>query len=202
MEYSSDRSKPQGHYHHGDLRKALIEAALEIVGTQGIDALTLRSVSKKLGVSHAAPIYHFPTKGDLILAVAQEGFRILADRLWMAYEGKLEGRMMRVGLAYLGFASENPNHYRVMFGPELSDVPKRTEGFLQESDRAFEVLARISGDTGGAEGLGARSLQIWSLVHGMIMLKLGPLKSRLPENSDAWYQNLMEEVLDQTVKSL
>lgn len=194
--------KPTGTYHHGDLRRALIEAALEIVGTKGVDALTLRSVSRMLGVSHAAPVYHFPTKGDLIIAVAQEGFRKLADRLEAACEGPVEGRIIRVGVAYLDFARENPNHYRVMFGPELSAVPTKNESFMQESDRAFAALATISGEPMLPEAFGATSLHLWSLVHGLVMLKMGPLRHRLPPGSDEWFYEVMKQVLKQAVAPL
>lgn len=195
MEKESKQRKPLGRYHHGELRKALIDTALEMVETGGLEALTLRAVAHRLGVSHAAPIYHFPTKADLILAMAEEGFRLFADSLESALAVSPEGDVGRVGQAYIAFALGHPNHYRVMFGSELTTFRGMPPSFLAESERAFAVLARISGDSNAPHGLGLHSLYLWSLVHGMAMLKLGPLRSRVAPEDEAWLQSLMEEVI-------
>ena len=195
MEPESKQKKPLGRYHHGELRRALIDTALEIVETEGLEALTLRAVAHRLGVSHAAPIYHFPTKADLILALAEEGFRLFADSLESALEGSLEGGVERVGQAYMAFALGHPNHYRVMFGLELTTIRGMPESFRAESERAFTVLAKISDDLNAPGGLGLRSLYLWSLVHGLVMLKLGPLRSRVAPEEEAWLLGLMHEVI-------
>ena len=158
------RKKPEGRYHHGDLRNALLASALEIVEQSGFDALTLRAVALRLGVSHAAPVYHFPTKADLVGALAEEGFRLFADALESAAHGERTDRLMRVGRAYLEFARCHPNHYSIMFGPELSAILVPTPGFLAESNRALGVLIETSGDRPSPFPLGERALFVWSVV--------------------------------------
>lgn len=195
MERSSS-AKPRGQYHHGDLRAALLATALDILETEGWNALTLRAVAARLGVSHAAPVYHFPTKNDLLLALAEEGFRLLADEL-VAVQGEGLERLTAVGQAYLGFASRYPQHFRLMFGPELPRLGYDHPGYVTESERAFAVLVEVAGDQGAPGGLGEGTLYAWSLVHGLAMLSSGPLPSRLPEGAGPWFEALRSRVLAQ-----
>ena len=201
MEKKATHRKPEGHYHHGDLRKAIIETALEIVDTEGIGSLTLRAVSLRLGVSHAAPVYHFPSRAALILALAEEGFRLFADELERAYSTEPSDGIRLVGRAYLQFALSHKNHYRIMFGPELTAVPNMTPSFLAESERAFAVLSLISGDALDG-GLSKKSLYLWSVAHGLVMLKLGPLLSRASAEDEPQLLSLMDQVMLEAVSHL
>src|SRR5258708_1624307 len=80
MESHTDRQKPKS-YHHGDLRNALIQAGLELLAEGGAEALDLRKVARRAGVSHAAPYRHFADKQALIVAITEEGFHWLAERI-------------------------------------------------------------------------------------------------------------------------
>src|SRR5688572_10368039 len=110
--------KPKDQYHHGDLRRALLQAALRTIQKHGFAALTLRAVGDELGVSRTALYRHFADKSALLTAVAAEGFRMLRVQLSEAWEGKGRGLpgFDAMGEAYVRFALEHPWHYRVMFG--------------------------------------------------------------------------------------
>jgi AcrR family transcriptional regulator len=173
-------------YHHGDLRQALLGAALRTIQKQGVHALTLRAVGKDLGVSQTALYRHFADKAALLAAVAREGFRLLRLALLAGWEagGKgLEG-FRAMGEAYVRFAVENPSHYRVMFGANL-DQPKRDPELAAEGAGAFQALVDALVELQRAE-LVLRdnprelALFVWSIVHGLAMLALdGRLKQHL-----------------------
>lgn len=152
-------------YHHGDLRRAVLEASLQLISQEGLEGLTLRAVAKKLGVSHAAPVYHFATRADLLGALAEEGFRLFAEALEVASRGGTEGRLLRVGRAYLDFAWSQPQLYRVIFGSELSTQAVLSPGLQAASERSMNCLK---------EAAGANALLCWAVVHGLVQLRTGP----------------------------
>ena len=110
--------KPRRPYHHGNLRRALLDEALATIRAEGVDGLTLREIGARLGVSRTALYRHFADKRALLAAVATEGFRTLRQQLVAAWEEGGRGRAAfeAMGVAYVRFAVANPSHYRVMFG--------------------------------------------------------------------------------------
>src|SRR5215212_8272090 len=104
-------------YHHGDLPRTLLQAALEAIAESGPGALSLRDLARRAGVSHAAPAYHFGDKAGLLTAVATEGYELLADALTRARE--TSDSFLDVGVAYVGFAVDHRAHFEVMFRPDL-----------------------------------------------------------------------------------
>src|SRR3954467_7948535 len=103
-------------YHHGDLSRALVEAARRILETEGPAALSLRAVAREAGVSPAAPYHHFKDKGELLDAVAKEGWAELNALMSKAKAAaEAQGQLTALGLAYVGFARDNPALYRVMY---------------------------------------------------------------------------------------
>src|SRR5688572_20608478 len=111
------RKRPD-RYHHGDLRRALVQEAVRTIHKNGVDSLTLRAVGEQLGVSRTALYRHFADKAALLAAVAGEGFRLFRLELLAAWQ---QGRNARegfdaMGVAYVRFAIRNPSHYRIMFG--------------------------------------------------------------------------------------
>src|SRR5690606_32088555 len=105
--------KPKDRYHHGDLRQALLQAAVRTLQKQGYEALTLRAVGEELGVSRSALYRHFADKAALLTAVASEGFRLLRAGLVGAWEAGGKGRagFEAMGEAYVRFALDNRWHY-------------------------------------------------------------------------------------------
>lgn len=172
------RRKPAGRYHHGDLRRALVAEAVRTIDRHGVDALTLRSIGDRLGVSRTALYRHFSDKPALLAAVGREGFRLLRVALTEAWEQHGRGRpgFEAMGLAYVRFAVAHPAHYRVMFGGFIESCAKDDE-FVQEAKAAFQVLvdALVEQQQAGLVRpddplLLAR--MIWSLVHGIAMLAI------------------------------
>jgi AcrR family transcriptional regulator len=169
-------------YHHGDLRRAILVAAIEAIRRDGVDALSLRALAREAGVSHAAPAHHFGDRSGLLTAIAAEGFELLADAL----AGTLDrtGSFLEVGVAYVRFAVDNPAHFAVMYLPEL----------LRNEDPALNVARGRASDIlyGGVESAapGADALRAgvaaWSLVHGLATLYLsGNLPPALGDDPEA-----------------
>jgi AcrR family transcriptional regulator len=103
-------------YHHGDLRRALVDAARRLLEAEGPSALSLRAVAREAGVSPAAPYHHFKDKAELLDAVAHEGWTMLQEEMAKA-KGLAHGphQLTALGIAYVVFARENPALYRVMY---------------------------------------------------------------------------------------
>src|SRR5215831_13212847 len=110
--------KPTKPYHHGDLRRALLDEAVRTIQTHGVEHLTLRTVGAHLGVSRSALYRHFADKQSLLATVGEEGFRKLRQAIADAWERNGRGRrgFEAMGRAYVQFAIAHPSHYRVMFG--------------------------------------------------------------------------------------
>ena len=163
-------------YHHGDLRNALIQATLLLIEERGPNGFTLREAARRAGVSQAAPYRHFADKTALLVAVAQQGFETLAERMenaMAAHLGELGDELRSAGRAYVEFALERPARYQIMFGSAVQgeSVPKLDEA----SRRAFKLLveAIVRGQEAGEVRPGDPvhfALTSWSLSHGLATL--------------------------------
>lgn len=164
-------------YHHGNLREALVAAALDLISTKGPAGFTFAEAARQAGVSAAAPYRHFRDRDTLIADVARRGFELFAERLTAAWnEGKPAAltALHRLGRAYLEFARAEPAYYAAMFeaGLPLADHPECREA----SDRAFTVLRAACEAVAAAMPAGRRppammmALHIWSLSHGVASL--------------------------------
>jgi len=170
------RRKRAGQYHHGDLRRALIDQALETVDRLGAEGLTLRAVGEALGVSRTALYRHFADKQALVAAVAREGFRMLRLALVEAWEENGRGRagFDAMGEAYLRFAVAHPSHYRVMFGRFVESGARDPE-LIEEAAAAFQALVDALVELqreGQARKDDPQMLArfVWSVTHGIAML--------------------------------
>lgn len=173
-------------YHHGDLRRGLIDAALALVAEGSLADLSLREVARRAGVTYGAPYHHFADKSALLAAVARQGFEELVSELERAAARKttLQAELLAMAEAYIAFAMAHASHYRVMFLPgvkqsldadELHAAADRAFGLLQarvarakleESERAHQMLA----------------MTIWAALHGLSLLAIdGVLQSKYPE---------------------
>jgi AcrR family transcriptional regulator len=169
------RRKPPSRYHHGDLRRALVEQALRTIQTEGVRGLTLRGVGETLGVSRTALYRHFADKNALLVEVAREGFRTFRLELVDAWERGGRGRQAfeDMGVAYVRFAVVNPSHYRVMFGGFV--VVGADAALQQEAAGAFQalvdaIIALQQQRLMRADDPLQLARFIWSLVHGIAML--------------------------------
>src|SRR2546428_10887865 len=116
-------------YHHGNLRQALIDAALELIEERGVPALTLREVARRVGVTHAAPQRHFAGRAALVAAVAEQGFRGLGAHVAaVRASARTPAQQLRaLGVAYVEYALAHPAHLRVMFSPEVADKSRHPQ---------------------------------------------------------------------------
>ncbi len=181
--YRSNRSRARRRpYHHGNLKDALLEAALELIAELGPQAFTLREVARRAGVSHNAPYRHFREKDELLAAVAAQGFERLTQAMnESASHGKtaLE-RWQLSGEGYIAFALRWPQHFFVMFdsGFDLANYPE----CAAPSKSAFNALLHFIEDAQAEGALAAGdpqplALTSWSAVHGLAKLAIS---NRLP----------------------
>lgn len=171
-------------YHHGDLRNGLIAEGLRLVETAGADGFSLREAARGLGVTANAAYRHFADKSDLLTAIAAHGFGILSDRLQAsidaAGEEQAPARLQILGRAYVAFAVERPELFRLMFGPsglcQILRLPPTNSGSL-----AGQILNGILDDMVGQGQMSAMArdgalLRVWSAIHGFGMLALDGLE--------------------------
>jgi len=189
-------------YHHGDLRRALLDEALVLIGEKGVEHLSLREVAARVGVSHAAPYHHFADKTALIFALGQDGMGHLDDRMAAAEKAASDdaaARLLGIGTAYVLFAVENPEYYAAFTAPEMRTAQVSPDGSAQEYAAAVAgsndgehhgdrtpgetwvrllnaVLAcQASGDLPPGDPV-ILGVYLWSLVHGLAELwRTGPL---------------------------
>lgn len=163
-------------YHHGNLRRALLDEALATIRTEGVDGLTLREIGARLGVSRTALYRHFADKRALLAAVATEGFRTLRQQLVAAWEEGGRGRAAfdAMGVAYVRFAVANPSHCRAMFGGFVNgrapepELDTEARGAFQALVDALAALQREGLVRGGDTAMVAT--HVWAVVHGVAML--------------------------------
>jgi AcrR family transcriptional regulator len=196
------KKKRSDRYHHGDLRRALLQEALRTIQMDGVEGVTLRTVGQRLGVSRTALYRHFADKPALLAAVGREGFRLLRLTLREAWEQNGRGRQGfdAMGIAYVRFAVDHPAHYRVMFGGFIESCAKDAE-FVEEAKAAFQVLVDSLVEQQGA-GLVRNddplllARMIWSLVHGIAMLVIdGQLRGQ-DERGEALNRYAIERIRD------
>jgi AcrR family transcriptional regulator len=167
-------------YHHGDLKNTLIKAAISLIAEKGPNAISLRAVAKRAGVSHSAPYRHFKDKGALLMAIAESGFNALATRTReasQAFPDDPTRQLQAASIAYVELAVENPEITQLMFGGFIT--PDECSGTLAEaSERAFNSLLSLieSGKAAAVfrdEPTEELALAAWSMMHGLAMLIIG-----------------------------
>lgn len=166
-----DADQERRRYHHGDLRRALLEAAVAAITERGPTALSLREVARRVGVSHAAPIHHFGDKPGLMTAVAEQGYRLLAQELRSAWENT--GSFLEVGVAYVRFAVRRRAHFEVMYRPDLyrPEDPALVAAKRAAAGLLYGPVASVGSEDQGFDRRLA-GLAAWSLVHGLATLWL------------------------------
>ncbi len=165
-------------YHHGDLRRAIIDAAEAELAERGLDGFSMRRVSARVGVSHAAPAHHFGGVSGLIDALAERGFQRLLACMIARQEDAPDTpyeQLIASGLGYLEFALAHPAPFRLIFG--LPKGPDLHPDVVAAGEAAFMHLARNVAALHGAEPLahpGAQEevLACWTRVHGIAELML------------------------------
>jgi AcrR family transcriptional regulator len=204
----SAKSQP---YHHGDLRRALIDTALQLVTEEQDWTFSLREVARRAGVSHRAPYNHFPEKLDLLAAVAAVGFERLRDGMLTAMAGvdRPEALLLTVCQTYVRLGLKNPALYRLMFGPALSNTGSSDRPTVARAAGAQaravleEVILRgaLSGvfavSPENPSDLALTALSVWSAAHGLTMLVI----DRIPR-ADLLVDDMIERLLRMVIEGL
>ncbi len=168
--------QPRPPYHHGDLARALLKAADEIIAEEGLEAFTLRSCARRAGVSHAAPAHHFKDRAGLLSAYAASIFRDLTasvqERIAAAGDDGY-ARLKMVGLAYIQFAIQRPSAFRLVFRCEA--LEKDSPEMKEAGDACLQVLIDVVQGLmpeAAKDVVLLHTMMAWSLVHGFATLWL------------------------------
>jgi AcrR family transcriptional regulator len=178
MSWRKDQGRSERGYHHGNLKEALLQAALGLIAEKGAAGFTFADAARMAGVSPAAPYRHFRDRDELLSNIAQRGFEQFEAALSQAWD---DGRpdtvtaFERVGKAYLAFAREEPAFYSAMFE---SGLPLEVSPSLQASaERAFAVIRAAAERLAALAPQGSprppalmMALHIWSMSHGVASL--------------------------------
>ncbi|MFZ5670839.1 MAG: TetR/AcrR family transcriptional regulator [Pseudomonadota bacterium] len=175
-------------YHHGDLRRALVEAACRILENEGPSALSLRAVAREAGVSPAAPYHHFKDKGELLDAVAHVGWDKLGEGMVgaRARANDISTLMTEIGVAYVEFAQQHPALYRVMYDASR-DKEMLPEGMQDNEDSAYcmvrDTFRKVAGPGVEDSDIELATIAAWCAAHGLAEMngfrQFDPLKTAL-----------------------
>ena len=168
---------PKRGYHHGDLKRALVDGALRLIEDKGPTGFTLSEAAREAGVTPAAVYRHFEGREDLIAEAARQGYEIFGDLMEYAYakgQPSALASFEATGRAYLAFARKYPGHYVAMFesgistqrSPELNDVATRAMGVLERA--AEQLSAHIPEEKRAPPQM--FSAHIWAMSHGVVEL--------------------------------
>ncbi|MBD3646827.1 MAG: TetR/AcrR family transcriptional regulator [Pseudomonadales bacterium] len=190
-------------YHHGALREALLEAGDELLRERGYTGFTLRECARRAGVSHAAPKHHFGDVQNFLSEIAANGFRRLTDRLRdeIGKARNLDEEFIATTRAYVGFAEENPEHFRLMFRRDLlNESDSLVDAVLQTYTVLTNVILRqraepeiTQPDLSDRLSIGTLIEDIligWSHIHGFANLQLEDHLKMIPEEK---FQSLLEK---------
>ena len=164
-------------YHHGDLRKKLLETALEIISEHGLEKISMRGLGRRLGVSRTAPYRHFSDKSALLCAIAEQGYKRLTAAMNYPNQQLSDDpltRLKNTGIAYVEFAVSNPVHYRIMFGNEILES-KRTPELVKSAETTFNELlnaVKVCRNEGVVKPFDPYIVAntLWSMTHGISTL--------------------------------
>lgn len=169
------QSRPRERYHHGDLKRALVEAALATVERDGHEALSLSGLADAAGVARSAPYRHFESRDALLAAVAAEGFEVLMTELQQAAQSQAPADIVRrAAEALLGFAERRPNLFRLMFRSELLVKPggphPELKGPADLAYRRLETAVALALPGADERTVKASTAAVWSAVFGFAVL--------------------------------
>lgn len=171
-------------YHHGNLKSALVEQAIQLLETEGMAALSLRRVARDTGVSQAAPYSHFKDKRGLLAAVASEGYKRFGARMRREADANPEHYTLSLGKGYVFFALDNPALFHLMFDGDIAEYLD-LEAPGKEAYVSYQLLVDgvAQRPIGGAKNPLGKTLDTavaWSFVHGLATLLLN--KNLAPED--------------------
>lgn len=192
MATKKSSAKPAEAYHHGDLRKALISAAMTQIDKAGPHEVSLAALARDLGVSQSAPYRHFSDKDKLLAAVATEGFRMFVLALRKSIQG-LSGKqaLFAMGKAYVEFGRARPGLYNLMFASGIVANASENDDVKLIARESFSVLEEAIPASRNRQ---LKALGIWSGLHGTVMLERENLIRG--EYFNVTLDRLLEQIVD------
>ena len=191
-------------YHHGNLRKALLDRAAHVIAEQGIESLSLRALARDLGVSHAAPSRHFADKSQLLQALASEGDRQFIDYIFASAEAAGDNPLERyaaMGKAYIRFSLEFPAYYKTISHPDV--IAHADEELRETSERRKEIIhnaARAAQAAGWLPDESTDDVVMFSIatVHGVAGMLTDPLHGpkHTSRDSNILIENMVRLIID------
>ena len=174
------REKLKAPYHHGDLKNTLIDVALAHIARSGASSLSLREVARDAGVSHSAAYRHFANKENLLVAIAEQGFRLLGETMGAAaraHAGDPAGALQAAGVAYVEFAVSHLEHLQIMFGGSIADA-NDYPSLVAAADETYGALSQTVAQASKSGQLRSGNdkmiaLTCWATVHGLSQLIAG-----------------------------
>ncbi|WP_422557427.1 TetR/AcrR family transcriptional regulator [Sulfuricurvum sp.] len=176
---NNEPAKKTSPYHHGNLKESLVETALEMIDKEGLDSVTLRDLTQRLGTSRTAVYRHFESKESLILGVIQKGYEQLDLMFTPIFEDRTQSvaqRFERMGRSYLDFAIAHPNLYRLLFGDNYRQEREEICDYKNESQATglYALIGLLL--EAQEEGIIARenpmiqAATVWASIHGLASL--------------------------------
>ena len=197
---SMEKSKKS--YHHGNLREELIEKGIEVINEAGEEKLSLRKVAKMCGVSNAAPYTYFKKKSDLLYAMSDYIWGILAvelDRTRKKYENQ-EDLLVKLGKTYVMFFCENHKYYHFMISRKNMkiDLFSKFSEIENNNEKAFSILKIEAIKILEKMGVPNQAMQdkiiaMWALVQGLVTIMI---------MNDITYSEIWEEKIEEIIKSV
>lgn len=206
---------PKAAYHHGDLRNALLDAADELLQEEGLQGFTLRACARRAGVSHMAPKHHFQDVKGLLTALAERGFDRLVEQLRLrlaAARGDLHAEMFATAQAYVEFAENYPEHFRIMFRSDLVSFEQQhpPDTMIAAFTELTNVILRQRGEAeiSPSEMKADKSQALvndivigWCHVHGYAHLRLEGQLMMVPEEEHLAHMKRASERLSDLIQS-
>lgn len=191
---TSTKSQPE----QTDVRRQVLDAAIEIVAVEGVEHVSMREVARRAGVSHQAPYHYFGDRAGIFAAIAEEGFRSLADKIEKINLDAPHEIVRRTFHAYVNFGVTHTGHFRIMFRSDLCGIQTHPDTEVQASRAYDELLVTVELLTGfprESEDASTWASFLWSTAHGFATLITdGPLIAKLPDSVS------FEEHFNQLVK--
>ena len=184
---SSKKKSEPPKYHHGDLRRALMNGALELARSSGVETLSLREIARKIGVSTAAPYHHFKDRQSLLMDLAIEAYQKLLETMRQACAAAPapEHEIQAAARAYLQFGREHRAEYAIMFAGEYGGHPRAAE-MMAVADASLDLvrapIAKLSNLD--PEQAAEAAFAAWSLLHGILQLDQKGILRESPAEQD------------------
>ncbi len=200
---NNESAKKTSPYHHGNLKESLVATALDIIDKDGLDAITLRDLTQRLGTSRTAVYRHFDSKEALILGVIEKVFENLDLMFTPIFQDRTQSvaeRFKTMGRAYLDFAIEHPNLYRLLFGDKYHQEREKLCDYKDENQATglYTLIGLLL--EAQEEGIIAsvnpmvQAAMVWASIHGLASLLIdGHLMMR--DNMEAIYEYSIEVLL-------